>query len=387
MQEQELVERVRALVPMLAEHAAQAEQERKPVDSVMKALEEAGVYKFFVPTRYGGYQFSLETFMEIGMLLGEGCLSTAWVTTFCMEHNWLLSLYNQEAQDDIFGKQPYIIAPGSLAPKGTATPVNGGYRITGRWEWGTGVMHADWVFVGALTPTDDPEKQDLSMYVIPRDEVNVIDTWHVAGMVGSGSNDIEVENVFVPAHRKQSIAGLRDGSSPGASFHDSPTYKMPMMPVLGLTAAAPAVGGARKAVALFRERLTRRVVYGTTEKQSQRAIAQARLGHAQVAVNSAEILLKSIARAVVAWGESGERCPDMERANLRLQIAHVVRQARDVVRDVVEASGSHAHFKSNPLQRIFRDMHTLSCHTVFDLDVGGELYGRMLLGLPANAPV
>ena len=387
MQEQELVERVRALVPMVAEYAAQAEQERKPVDSVMKALEEAGVYKFFVPKRYGGYQFSLETFMDIGMLLGEGCLSTAWVTTFCMEHNWLLSLYNQEAQDDIFGKQPYIIAPGLLAPKGTATPVEGGYRISGRWEWGTGVMHADWVFVGALTPTDDPEKQDLCMYVIPRDEVNVIDTWHVAGMVGSGSNDVEVRDVFVPEHRMQNIAGLRDGSSPGGSFHDSPTYKMPMMPVLGLTAAAPAVGGARRAVELFRKRLTERVLYGTTEKQSQRAIAQARLGHAQVAVGSAEILLKSIARTVIAWGESGERCPDVERANLRLQIAHVVRQARDVVRDVVEASGSHAHFLVSPLQRILRDVHTLSCHTVFDLDVGGELYGRMLLGLPANAPV
>ena len=110
--------------------------------------------------------------------------------------------------------------------------------------------------------------------------VHVIDTWHVAGMVGSGSNDVEVRDVFVPEHRMQSVAGLRDGSSQGASFHDPPTYKMPMMPVLGLPAAAPAVGGARRAVSLFGERLTGRVVHGTTEKQSQGAIAQARLGHA-----------------------------------------------------------------------------------------------------------
>ncbi|MDH3640719.1 MAG: hypothetical protein OES38_01400 [Gammaproteobacteria bacterium] len=387
MQEQELVDRMRDLVPMLEAHAAQAEQERKPVDSVMKAIEDTGAYKFFVPKRYGGYEFGLDTFMEIGMLLGEGCISTGWVTTFCMEHNWLLGLYNQEAQDDIFGKQPYIIAPGALAPKGTATPVDGGYRVSGRWEWGTGVMHADWVMVGAFTPTDDPEKPDLCMYVIPRDEANVIDTWQIAGMVGTGSNDIEVNDVFVPGHRKQSIADMRDGTSPGAIFHDSPTYKMPMMPVLGLTAAAPAVGGARKAVALFRERLAERTVYGTTEKQSQRALAQARLGHAQVAVENAQILLRSTARQVMGWGESGEKCPDNERAHLRLQIAHIVRQARDVVREVVEASGAHAHFLDSPLQRILRDLHTLSCHTVFDLDVGGELYGRMLLGLPPNAPV
>jgi alkylation response protein AidB-like acyl-CoA dehydrogenase len=387
MREEELVDRIRALLPTVAEHAIQAEQERKPVDSVMKSLEEAGVYKFFVPKRYGGYEFSLGTFMDIGIMLGESCLSTAWVTTFCMEHNWLLSLYNREAQDDIFGKQPYIIAPGALAPKGTATPVDGGYRINGRWEWATGVMHADWVMVGALTPTEDPKKPDLCMYLIPRDEVNVIDTWHVAGMVGTGSNDIEVEDVFVPGHRKQNVVDMRDGSSPGALFHDSPIYKMPMMPVLGLTAAAPAVGGARKAVTLFRERLQERTVYGTADKQSQRAIAQARLGHAQVAVETAEVSLKSIAQTVVNWGESGKPCPEIERALLRLKIAHVVRQARDVVRDIVEASGSHAHFLSSPLQRILRDVHTLSGHTVFDLDVGGELYGRLLLGLPANAPV
>jgi len=314
-------------------------------------------------------------------------LSTAWVTTFCMEHNWLLGLYNQQAQDEIFGRHPYIIAPGALTPKGAGTPVAGGYRLSGRWEWGTGVMHADWVMVGGLTPTDDPARPDLCMYLLPREEVKVLDTWHVAGMVGTGSNDIEVDDVFVPAHRVQSIAAMRDGRSPGAQFHGSPTYRMPMLPVLGLTAAAPAVGAARKAVALFRQRLSERVVYGTAEKQGQRAIAQARLGHAEVAVQNAETLLKGIAGQVMAWGERGEPCPDEERARLRLQIAHVVRQARDVVRDVVEASGAHAHFLDNPLQRIHRDLHTLSCHTVFDLDVGGELYGRLLLGLPPNAPV
>ncbi len=387
MQEQELVERIRRLVPMLEAHALQAEQERKPVDAVMQAIEATGCYRYFVPKRYGGYEFSLEAFMDIGMLLGEGCLSTAWVTTFCMEHNWLLGLYNRQAQDEIFGKQPYIIAPGALAPKGAATPVDGGYRISGRWEWGTGVMHADWVLVGALTPTDDPDKPDLCMYAIPRDKVTVIDTWHVAGMVGTGSNDIEVKDVLVPGHLRQSIAGMRDGSSPGAEFHGSPTYRMPMMPVLGLTAAAPAVGAARKSVALFRERLCKRDLYGTAEKQSQRAIAQARLANAQVAAENAEILLKGIAREVMAWGERGVRCGDEERAHLRLQIATVVRQARDLVRDVVEASGSHAHFLASPLQRNLRDLHTLSCHTVFDMDVGAELYGRLMLGLPPNAPV
>ena len=387
MQEQELVERIRELVPMVEAHAAQAERERKPVDAVMRAIEDTGAYKFFVPKRYGGFEFSLKSFIEIGMLLGEGCLSTGWVVTFCMEHNWLLSLFNEQAQDEIFGQQPYIIAPGALAPKGTATPVDGGYQISGRWEWGTGVMHADWVMVGAVTVGGDPDHPELCMYLIPRDQVNVLDTWHVAGMVGTGSNDIEVTDVVVPGHLRQNITDMRDGGSPGAELHGSATYRMPMMPVLGLTAAAPAVGAARKAVALFRERLSSRDVYGTQEKQAQRAMAQARLANAQIAVENAETLLMHIARQVMDWGESGQRCETEERAHLRLQIATVVRQARDVVRAVVEASGAHAHFLESPLQRSLRDLHTLSCHTVFDMDVGAELYGRLLLGFSPNAPV
>ncbi len=386
MTEQELVQRVRALAPMVAEHAAEAEAQRKPVDSVMKALEDAGVYRYFVPKKYGGYEFSLETFMDIGVTLGEACISTGWVTTFCMEHNWLLGLYNAEAQDDIFGRQPYIIAPGALSPNGTATPVEGGYQVTGHWEWGTGVMHADWVMVGAITPKEDPDQFTLCMFIIPRDEVEVIDTWRTAGMVGTGSNDIKVTDVFVPAHRAQDITEMRDGQCPGAQLHDSPIYAMPMLPVLGLTAACPMVGGARKAVQIYRERLAERFVYGTGSKQGEKPAAQIRLGALQERVDSLEIKLKATAREVTGWGERREPCPGIERARLRVRIGHIAREARDIARDAMEASGAHAHFLDNPLQRILRDLHTASCHTVFDLDVSEEQYGRLLLGLEPNAP-
>jgi len=384
--EQELVERVRALAPMVEAHARQAEEERKPVDAVMKAIEEAGVYRYFVPKRYGGYEFSLTTFMDIGMILGEACLSTGWVTTFCMEHNWLLALYNKAAQDDIFGRQPYIIAPGALAPKGTATPVEGGYRLTGRWEWGTGVMHSDWVMVGGLIPAEGADQPNLCMFILPRDQAEVIDTWHTAGMVGTGSNDIAVNDVFVPGHLVQNLAEMRDGRCPGGEVNDSYLYRMPMLPVLGLTAACPVVGGARKAVQVFQERLQERFVYGTGTKQGEKPVAQIRLGLLKVRVESLEAKLKATAMEVEDWGRSGEPCPAIERARLRVQIGTIVREARDIARDVVEESGAHAHFLDNPLQRILRDLNTASCHTVFDLDVSAEQYGRLLLGLAPNAP-
>jgi alkylation response protein AidB-like acyl-CoA dehydrogenase len=382
-----LVERLAALAPMVADQAATAERERKPVDAVMRAIEETGAYRWFVPRCYGGYEYSLSSFMDVGMILGEACTSTAWVTTFCMEHNWLLALYDGAAQDDIFGSQPYIIAPGTLSPGGKAVAVDGGYRVTGRWQWGTGVMHADWVMVAALTPVAYQEGPALCMYVLPRREAEVIDTWQVEGMVGTGSNDIAVTDVFVPAHRMVDLAAVRDGTSPGSRVHDTPLYRMPMLPVLGLTAAAPLVGAARRAVALFEERMAGRTVYGTTSKQSERALAQSRLAHAKVEIGSIVNQLRHVAREVEAWGEASGPCPDLERARQRVALGQLVRRSRNVVRDVVEACGASAHFLDNPLQRILRDLNTASCHTVFDLDVSTENYGRLLVGLPANAPV
>jgi hypothetical protein len=140
-------------------------------------------------------------------------------------------------------------------------------------------------------------------------------------------------------------------------------------------------------VSLFQHRLSDRVVYGTTSKQAEKPIAQLKLGLLRERVDSLESKLKHVARTVQGWGERGEPCPELDRANLRVQIGSIVREARDIVRDVVEASGAHAHFLENPLQRIHRDIHTLSCHTVFDLDIAAEMYGRILLGLPPNGPI
>ncbi len=385
MEERELIDQLTSLVPMLEEHAEAAERGRKPVDSVMKAIEETQAYRYFVPKKYGGFEFSLEGFMDIGVTLGAADVSTAWVVTFCMEHNWLIGLFNPDAQEHIFGKQPYLIAPGALAPKGLATKVDGGYRLSGHWEWGTGVMHADWVLVAALTDHDGPP--ELCMYALPMADVSILDTWQMSGMAGTGSNDILVEDAFVPECLRQNLTELRAGDSPGAQYHQTPTFRMPMLPVLGLTAAAPAVGCAIRTVERFKERLQERTVYGTQDKQSERALAQSRLAHLTVRAKTLNTTLKQIARDVTTWGESREICPDIERAELRVRIGHVVREARNIVREVVEVSGAHAHNMSNPFGRALRDLETLSCHTVFDLDIATESYGRLLLGLPSNTPL
>ena len=384
VQRRELVERVRALAPLIAQNAERAEQERKPVDDVISALEETGVFKSYVPKRFGGFEIDADTFIDIGIAVSKACTSTGWVTTFYMEHNWMLAQFPAETQTKLFGAQPYVLAPGSISPTGQAQSKGDGYVLSGRWAWGTGVMHADWVLLNGIIEGDVP---DIRLFLVPRDQIRVEDTWDCAGMAGTGSNDMIAEDVFVSAAYSESLLNMSVGRGSGSASHDSPCYRHPMLPLLGIAAAIPALGAAQRSVELFKERLGTRTLYGTFSKQAERASAQMRLAHATVRVESAETLLRHVGQSLAVWGASEEVCPPEERARLRLQTAQIVEMCRDIVRNVMEASGASAHLRPHPMQRIHRDIHTLSCHTVFDLDIGAENYGRLLLGFDPITPV
>ena len=373
-----LLERVRAVVPLVAERAAEAEQRRKPDDDVIAALKATGVFKSFVPKRFGGYEIDLELFLDIGVAVSEACASTGWITTFYMEHNWQLGNFSRELQEEIFSKQPYVLAPGSVNPNdGIATPKGYGYELTGHWRFGTGIVHADWVLLSGRIATE-PEGPPR-MFLVRPDAVEVRDTWHVDGMVATGSHDIVANAVFVP--ERQVTVRPMAGDAASREY----LRRFPVFPFLGLTAAIPSVGAARRAVELFRQLLAERVPFGTKKTQSHRAPGQVRLAHALADARAAETVLRAVARALTDHARGGPELSPMDQVQMRLTIAHVVRDCRKVVRDVMEGSGASVHFLDHELQRIHRDVNMMAAHTVFDLDLVGEQCGRALV--EANLPI
>lgn len=378
-----LRERVQGLLPDIAAAAATAEQNRKPDDAVIAALAATGVFRSYVPRRFGGYEIDIDTFIDIGIDVGSACTSTGWITTFYMEHNWLLAHFAPEAQQHIFGTQPYVLAPGAISPNGRATRVADDYELNGRWPWGTGIVHADWVMLNGIVQRqdDDPEAR---LFVMPRSVVDMADTWYASGMRATGSHDIVADHVLVPAHLSQDLAPMGYGASPGAQWHGSPTYRYPMIPFLALTAASPIVGAARAAAGLFETRLGDRRLYGGSSRLADKPAAQIRMAHLATRTDAVEDRLRSLGARIAAWGESGDRCPPVERARLRLAIAHVVAEAAGIVGEAVRASGATAQLSNHPLQRFSRDVITASSHTIFDLDAAGELYGRLRIGLEAR---
>jgi len=372
-----LIERARALVPLLAEHAEAAERLRRPHDAVMAALEEAELFKLMVPRKFGGFELDLDTFLEVGLLLGEGDASMAWVATFYIEHCWMLCHFPQAFQERIFRERGYVRAPAAIAPTGEATPVDGGYHLKGRWQWGSGAMHAEWVLVGGRVKHPD-DRLDFRFFAMPIADVTIDDTWFVDGMLGTGSNDIVVEDLMVPEEQTTSLLELAEGKGLGAKLYEGPLYRTPMIPILALAAAMPAVGQAKAAVQRFREHMSERILYFTTTRQSDKPAAQIRLARAELDVQQAELLLRSVVQDVMALRDRATRA---DRARWVASYAFAVDQSKRVLQSIAEASGAHAHFQSHPLQRAVRDINTIACHVVFDLDSRLENFGKTMLGL------
>jgi 3-hydroxy-9,10-secoandrosta-1,3,5(10)-triene-9,17-dione monooxygenase len=369
-----LVDRVETLAPLIAEAAPEAEEQRRPLDHVIEALQGTGVFRSFVPQRYGGYEIDFQTFVDIGLIVARADPSTGWITTFYMEHNWLLTMFSDELQDEVFGAQPYVLAPGSVNPTGLAVPLpDGGFRLSGHWTFGTGICHADWVLVSGKVDGDDSGAS--RNFLVAVDQVEVKDTWHVDGMAATGSRDILATDVVVPERRVSLAIPPFLTAGPDAGF----LVRIPVPPMLSLTAALPAVGAAQRALELFQERLLHRVMFGTKRSQSARVPTQVRLANLVVEVDAIEAQVRATADRMQDHSEGRISLDMLDQLQMRLGIAHIVRRCRDVVREILASSGASVHYLDNELQRIHRDMHMIAAHTVFDVDLVAEGVGRELV--------
>ncbi|OBI48074.1 acyl-CoA dehydrogenase [Mycobacterium kyorinense] len=364
-------------VARLAERAGEAEKLRRLPQATIDDYRACGLARLLQPARYGGQQAEFPEIFDAVRRMAHGCASSAWTLGFYTLHNWMLALLSEQAQDEVFADGP-VLCPAPLAPTGRGTPVDGGFRLTGRWSWATGVMDADWVLVGAFC---DP---DPALVLLPAADVHVEDVWHTAGMCATGSNDVIVDDVWVPGHRLVKVTDIYAGTTPGAQLHDAATYRWPMVPALALTAAMPALGSAEMVADTYARRLGERVLAYSGVAQKDQPAAQLRLGQARVRLRALRALLDDTASRIQDAVGSGQRVSRAARANARVAAAHIVHESRAVIADLLEASGASAQFLDNPLQRAKRDVDVISGHVVFDYDVSRELAGALEIGVKVS---
>ena len=367
-------------VGRLAERAAEAEQLRRLPSATIADYRESGLARLLLPARYGGRQAEFPEILDVVRRMAHGCASSAWTLGFYTLHNWMLALFGEQAQDEVFADGP-VLCPAPLAPTGRGIPIDGGVRLTGRWSWATGVMDGDWVLVGAICGPDQPDRAPYpALVLLPAADIRVEDVWHTAGMCATGSNDVVVDDVWVPGHRLVTVADIYNGTAPGAALHDAAVYRWPMVPALALTAAMPALGSAELVADLFAQRLSKRVLAYSGVAQKDQPAAQVRLGGARVRLRALRELVDGAAQDIQTRVGSGQHVGRAVRAGVRAAAAHVVHESRAIIADLLEASGASAQFLDNPLQRAKRDVDVISGHVVFDYDVSRELAGALEIG-------
>jgi len=379
-----LLERAAALAPRFRERAEETERQRQVPRQSIAELTEAGLFRIVKPKRFGGYEYDFNLLIRVIAEVARGCASTGWVYGLAATSGWILATFPPAAQEEVWSDQPDAHIEGAVAPSAFATPVAGGYRLSGTWNFTSGCDHADWLFVGALFPGDGPRPVP-GFLLLPRADFRIDDNWHTVGLCGTGSKNVIIEDAFVPAHRMVSFAALSSGTPPGAALHANPLYRIPFMAVIPFSLVAPACGVAQGALDDFLEmargRTTKGAIAGAGSKMAEFAHLQSRVAEAEGLIDAARLLLLRDADEVSALATSGAGVDVARRIRNRRDHALAVKFAVEAVNLLYASTGAGGLFLGNHLQRAWRDANAIAKHISVNWDAVSTMVGQHAFGL------
>ncbi|AWG97465.1 hydroxylase [Rhodococcus ruber Chol-4] len=380
----QLMSRVNDLVPVLAERAQKTEENRAPLDETITDLIDSGILATLTPKAYGGLELGLDVAADIVRAISAVCPSTGWVTSFYIGAAWRVNIFTEQAQREVFADKPYTLTAGTAAPLRGVQKVEGGYRITGQTAWNSGSAHAEW-FTFAGVSLEEGRPPAPLWFLVPRSEVEIHDTWYISGMAGTASNDVSVEDVFVPDYRTGPFDLALAGAAPGMLLHDNPMYHLPFLPFAMAEVTPVVVGAMRGATNAFIDRTRQRQGTLSQEKAAGKQAAQMRLGRALAAADAAETLLRAFFERLTA--QRPEQSDPQDRAEMKLKAAYMTDLCRNALNDIVRGIGGDGFRTASPIQRFHRDLSVLAVHAFLDIDTASETMGRFTLDLPVADPL
>ncbi|MGE5131344.1 MAG: hydroxylase [Gemmatimonadota bacterium] len=390
---QEIIARAQALIPAVREQQDEAERLGHHTDALNSEFVSAGFYRILQPRRFGGYEFGLPTFWQVMLAIAAGDPGTGWALTLGAHHALVVGAwFPEEGQRDIFGPAGDYRGPHRAPPTGRAQRVDGGYRVSGTWDYCSGIAHATH-FMGNAMPADasGQSRAESLVVVVPREQVTVLDDWGggaTLGMNSSGSNSVRVDDVFVPAHRTTGGNWTRhDEPAPGAALHGNGLYCGRIYAIYHAGLVIPAIGAARAALAEYEHIITTRKTYlppqvpRYTHPDHQRPY-----GQALALTDAAEGLVLQVAGRYtelsgrwLAGGQPFTREDDVRLYAMVQQAGQLAGQAVDVI---WAAASSSAAKRGQRMQRYYRDVAMYRSHIAAQyLATAGEL-ARVHFGLP-----
>ena len=384
VQRDELIDCARQIVPGLAERAAEAESIRRLPEQTHKELLTSGLYRIYLPRRYGGPQLDYQLQVDIAAELGRGCGSTAWVWSIVASHHWVQGMMDVRAQDDVWGDDPdALIASAFPTRMATTTRVDGGFVLDGVWSFSSGIDVCQWLQLNIMVRDDDgPPHQRFALASLS--DAAIIDDWHASGLSGTGSKSVRVSQLFVPDYRTLDSRACRGQPTPGSAVN-GPLYRMPLFSLFGHGIVGPAVGIARGAVDVVAGPMRSRQSASGVALAEQPTVA-VRLAEASAETDAAWAMLRTASEEATAAAEAGVQPPLTDRVRWRRNAAYAATLCVRAVQRLQPLFGANGLAFDSPAQRAFRDVHAVAAHIALTWDVQAANYGGVLLGGPSSDP-
>ena len=376
------------LLPALRARREETRGNRTVLPDIREMVRESGVARILQPPAYGGAGGPLRDVVDAVSEVGAACGSTGWAVVQYVVHPFMVAQWPREAQDEVWGDDPKNLVAGILIQSlGRYERVRGGYRASGRWPFVTGVDTCDWCIVSGYEEGRAGQHESHLHFLIRREEIEILDTWHALGLRGSGTNDVRLQEFFVPAHRALSMEVLRGGESPGGHWRETPLYLLPSYPIFGCGISSGAVGIALELVAEYNEIARKKGSIMAEKGVATFASQHIRFAEAKAAVDCARQLLRFAGDEISAIVREEGRVPNLEeRARCRALATYAGNTAMDAARAVWDLSGAASVYSKSSLGNLYTDMMVANQHFTQNKDVNYTTYGRMLYGLDIDNP-
>ena len=365
-----MLERVESLQDQFRDLSGKARQLRRVPQENIDALQDAGFFLALQPARYGGYELNPQDFFRMQCAIAEGCMSTAWASGIIAVHAFQIALMDARAQEDVWGEDIHTRVSSSYAPLGKVEPVEGGFRLSGRWGWSSGCDHCSWILLGAIVPGEG-----FRTFLLPNSDYEILDTWQSMGLQGTGSNDIVVEGAFVPDYRTHKQSDGFSGTNPGIEVNGAPLYRLPWAQTFIRVVSTPAIGAAREGLRLYKNTVVSKAS-GDVTKLAGDVSTLERVASATNAIDEMEALLYRNFDQMMAAVESGVSISIEDRALYRYQASLVIEKSMGVIDSLFSSAGGSSVFIDSEIQQRFLDIHTARAHvannpTAFARNLGG----------------
>jgi alkylation response protein AidB-like acyl-CoA dehydrogenase len=383
-----LKERIAALLARIAAEARSTEKAGHVATDTITQLRACGYFDAVKPAAFGGTPAAFADLVDANIELSAACASTGWVAGLLAAHQWLLAMFPEEAQQDVWADRDAVLC-GSYAPTMMAEAVTGGYRLNGRCAFASGCDNAQWALCAAILPRNGERAPVPAFLLVPAADYRIDDDWDVVGLSGTGSKTLLLEGVTVPVHRTLTFPQATSGRTPGAVLYpDEPLFNIPLLSAIPACLASTAVGAAKGALAAYldsvSERVTRGAVAGSNKRMREFPTIQLRVAEAAASIDAArEILLRDVTDAENIAGRE-KVFPIEQRLKCRRGQAFAVKLAIQAVEALNASTGGQGLQMSNPVQRAWRDANAVGRHISMNWDAVGTMTGQHLFGLEPN---